>query len=88
MQLTNTIKKLTKLGFEVENLKKYDGTDTNQYVAYQKDSKYLIEFINQSGVVTFYQVRRNNDHDDAYTDYHAGVYTHSFNGAVLMATNR
>ena len=76
MQATNAIKKLTKAGFQVsQNGNRYNATANGQ----------VIRFIGQLDRIICINVRSENDHDDAMTDYSAGVYCDNITQAIRLA---
>jgi hypothetical protein len=76
MNAANAIKKLNKAGFEVSQ-------SGNRYNA--KANGQVIRFIEQSDRIICINVRSENDHDDAMTDYSAGVYCDNITQAIRLA---
>jgi hypothetical protein len=76
MNAANAIKKLNKAGFEVSQ-------NGNRYNA--KANGQVIRFIEQSERIICINVRSENDHDDAMTDYSAGVYCDNITQAIRLA---
>jgi hypothetical protein len=76
MNAANAIKKLNKAGFEVSQ-------NGNRYNA--KANGQVIRFIEQSERIICINVRNENDHDDAMTDYSAGVYCDNITQAIRLA---
>lgn len=76
MQTINAITKLTKAGFQVTNSgNRYHATANNQ----------VISFFDQQGSVICINVRSQNDHDDAMSDYSAGVFCDNLKQAITLA---
>jgi hypothetical protein len=76
MQAANAVKKLTKAGFTIaKNGNRYNATANGQ----------VIRFIEQSDRIICINVRSANDHDDAMTDYSAGVYCDNITQAIRLA---
>ena len=76
MQTTNAITKLTKAGFQVTN-------SGNRYQAIANCQ--IISFFDQSGSIICINVRSQNDHDDAMSDYNAGVFCDNLKQAITLA---
>jgi hypothetical protein len=76
MQTTNAITKLTKAGFQVTNT-------GNRYQA--KANHHIIRFFDQQGSIICINVRGQNDHDDAMSDYSAGVFCDNLKQAITLA---
>ena len=76
MQTTNAITKLTKAGFQVTNT-------GNRYQA--KANRHIIRFFDQQGSIICINVRGQDDHDDAMSDYSAGVFCDNLKQAIALA---
>jgi hypothetical protein len=76
MQTTNAITKLTKAGFQVTNT-------GNRYQA--KANRQVISFVDQQGSIICINVRGQDDHDDAMSDYSAGVFCDNLKQAITLA---
>lgn len=76
MQAVNAVKKLNKAGFEVvQSGNRYNATLNGQ----------VIRFIEQSDRIICINVRSANDHDDAMSDYSAGVFCDNITQAIRLA---
>ena len=76
MQTINAIKKLNKAGFQItQNGRRYSA----------KANRYVIDFIEQDESIMCIKVRTENDHDDAMSDYSAGVWCNNLTQAISIA---
>jgi hypothetical protein len=76
MQTSNAIKKLNKAGFQITQTGKRYSAKANSHV---------IDFIEQNDSIICIKVRSMNDHDDAVTDYSAGVWCNNLTQAISLA---
>lgn len=76
MQTINAIKKLEKSGFQVVQTGNRCTAQTNQYV---------ISFFDLYGDITCINIRHQNDHSDAMSDYSAGVFCGNITQAIKLA---